>query len=129
MNWTQAEAIALCRIVEGIAPRFGAHVGLTGGLLYKDGPRKDCDLILYRIRQAKEINFEKLQVELQKVGFGEFTGFGFCRKSTFFGKGVDFLCPEEDGEYNPEDAKQRVSKSDSATARHPALDLLSDSPD
>lgn len=46
--WTQAEAVALCRHVEPVVERFGCHVALTGGSLYKDGPRKDCDLIIYR---------------------------------------------------------------------------------
>lgn len=41
--WTQREAIDLCIKLERIAPAFGAHVALTGGLLYKSGQRKDCD--------------------------------------------------------------------------------------
>lgn len=49
--WTQADAINIARRIEGIAPEFGYHVALTGGCLYKDGPRKDCDIVFYRVRQ------------------------------------------------------------------------------
>lgn len=52
MSWTQEEAIQLCRLLEALAPTFGCHVALTGGCLYKDGERKDCDILLYRIRQV-----------------------------------------------------------------------------
>ena len=51
MNWTQQHAIELCKRIESVCPRYGCHVALTGGLLYKDGPRKDCDILFYRIRQ------------------------------------------------------------------------------
>lgn len=45
--WTQAEAIKLARRVEELAPMYGCHVALTGGCLYKDGQRKDLDLLFY----------------------------------------------------------------------------------
>ena len=40
-QWTQEQAIALCRKIEAVCPPFGCHVALTGGALYKDGPRKE----------------------------------------------------------------------------------------
>lgn len=51
-QWTQDRAIMLCRILETVVIPFGCHVALTGGLLYKDGPRKDCDIIIYRKGEA-----------------------------------------------------------------------------
>jgi len=45
---TQLEAIGIAQTVEPIACRNGGHVALTGGCLYKDGPRKDLDLVIYR---------------------------------------------------------------------------------
>lgn len=39
--WTQKEAIELCVKIEAICPKYGCHVALTGGLLYKEGERKD----------------------------------------------------------------------------------------
>lgn len=58
--WSLDEAVQLCRKVEEIAPKFGCHVALTGGTLYKDGLRKDCDLLFYRIRQTEEIDLNGL---------------------------------------------------------------------
>jgi len=58
--WTQEAAMKLCREIEMIAPLHGAHVALTGGCLYKAGPRKDLDLVFYRIRQANKIDSNAL---------------------------------------------------------------------
>lgn len=54
-TWTQRQAIDLCIQLEAFAPQYGCHVALTGGCLYKNGPRKDVDVILYRIRQVERI--------------------------------------------------------------------------
>ena len=53
MNLTRA--IEICRELEPIFAGFGHHVGLTGGCLYKDGERKDADLIVYP-HQAKDVS-------------------------------------------------------------------------
>jgi hypothetical protein len=45
--WTQREALDLVKKIEGFAPNYGYHVGLTGGVLYKEGERKDIDVIFY----------------------------------------------------------------------------------
>jgi len=102
--WTQPEAIALCAEIEAICPKFGCHVALTGGLLYKSGPRKDCDLLFYRIRQVDKIDFEGLWQALTKIGLEQTSGFGWCFKGHYYGKPVDMFSPEEEGgEYNPDD--------------------------
>lgn len=96
-QWTQNEAIELCRAIEGICPRFGCHVALTGGLLYKDGPRKDCDILFYRIREISEIDIEGLWDALESIGLSVTKGFGWCYKATYKGKPVDCFMPEEQG--------------------------------
>lgn len=101
--WTQKEALELCVKVEAVCPPHGCHVGLTGGLLYKEGPRKDCDLVFYRIRQCAEINEDGLYDALESIGMQLVGGFGFCVKFTYLGKPVDCFFPEElRGEYNKE---------------------------
>jgi len=97
--WTQAEAIELCVKVESICPNFGCHVALTGGLLYKRGPRKDCDLLFYRIRQVEQIDLDGLWKALKEIGVDQVTGFGWCYKARYNGKSLDCFMPEEQGGY------------------------------
>jgi hypothetical protein len=107
MMWTQAEAIEFCSRVEVVCPRFGCHVALTGGLLYKSGERKDCDILFYRIRQVDKIDYEGLWRALEIIGLKQTTGFGWCFKGTYEGKAVDMFFPEEqDGEYEERDSAQ-----------------------
>lgn len=97
--WTQREAIDLCIKLERIAPAFGAHVALTGGLLYKSGQRKDCDILIYRIRQIEKIDIDGLFCAAKDIDIVKTGGFGWCHKAEYFGKPIDFFFPEEDGEY------------------------------
>ena len=97
-QWTQAEAIELCRLVEAVCPMFGCHVALTGGTLYKDGPRKDLDILFYRIRQEPEIDIDGLFEALAMIGIERTRGFGWVIKATFHGKNIDCFFPEEQGE-------------------------------
>ena len=107
MHWTQQEAIDLCRKIEAICPKYGCHVALTGGLLYKDGSRKDCDLLFYRIRQVERIDKDGLFAELdEKCDIIQESGFGWCHKALYsrgsdtdqnrWGK-MDLFFPEEIG--------------------------------
>lgn len=101
-QWTQDEAISLCIEIENICPQFGCHVALTGGLLYKDGPRKDCDILFYRIRQRDTIDQNGLWDALASIGVERTRGFGWCHKATWRGKNIDMFFPENDsGEYVP----------------------------
>ena len=102
--WTQQEAIDLCIKLERIAPAFGAHVALTGGLLYKAGQRKDCDILIYRIRQVEAIDVEGLFAAVKSIGVIQTGGRGWCYKAEFEGKPIDFFFPEDDGEYDGFDA-------------------------
>lgn len=101
-NWTLQDAVELCKKVEAICPEFGCHVALTGGSLYKEGPRKDCDLLFYRIRQVEKVDHEGLFAALaSKVGLQRDSGMGWCHKGTYVIKGafvpVDMFFPEEVG--------------------------------
>lgn len=97
-KWTQAEAIALCCEIERKAPNVGCHVALTGGLLYREGERKDCDLLFYRIRQWDQIDKDSLFGILEEdFGIVVTSGFGWCHKAvTKDGKALDLFFPEED---------------------------------
>lgn len=103
-TWNQEQAIALCRLVEKVAPKFGCHVALTGGLLYKNGERKDADLVFYRIRQVDEIDITGLFAALAKLGFERKTERDqFVIKVLYNGRHIDCLFPEcEDGDYEHE---------------------------
>lgn len=105
-NWNRDEAIALCRSIEAICPKYGCHVALTGGCLYKDGLRKDCDILFYRIRQKEQIDIDELWDALHEIGFVKMSGFGWCFKAMYKDKPVDCFFPEEEqGNYIPNSAK------------------------
>lgn len=62
-------AVSLCKIIKDICPLYGMHVALTGGVLYKDGPRKDLDLLFYPIIDPNEIyDVDGLLNHLAKLG-------------------------------------------------------------
>jgi hypothetical protein len=99
MSWSTKEAVDLCRLVESVAPAHGFHVALTGGLLYKDGYRKDADIVLYRIRQRPEDEFEaNLRALLDElVWHGVLCTPGrlaFVVKASWHGMPIDILIPE-----------------------------------
>lgn len=101
--WTLSDAVALCREVEKICPVFGCHVALTGGCLYKDGGRKDCDLIFYRIRQ-RDIDYAALWAALREIGLMRVESFPYpawCCKALYNGRNVDCLFPESPGKIYP----------------------------
>jgi hypothetical protein len=92
--WTLETAAQLCRMVEDIAPSFGAHVALTGGCLYKDGERKDVDLVFYCIRQCDAIDEQGLLDGLALEGFSIGKQHGWVYKAMYEGKEVDLFFPE-----------------------------------
>ncbi len=101
--WTLEDAVALCVAVEAICPNYGCHVALTGGVLYKEGRRKDCDLLFYRIRQCPEISMAGLWEALGAIGLSKIKGEQWCQKAHYNGKAVDCLFPDLPGEVYPED--------------------------
>lgn len=111
MTWTLTEAVSVCRAVEAICPPFGCHVALTGGTLYKDGSRKDLDLLFYRIRQEPEIDQDGLWAALETIGITKLRGFGWCFKAELNGKPIDCFFPEApSGEYSEENAAEQPTE-------------------
>lgn len=108
--WTQEEAISVCKLVEEICPPFGCHVALTGGCLYKDGERKDLDLLFYRIRQAETIEYLDLFEAMERIGFTVKSRHGWVVKATFKGKSVDIFFPEIDQIKKPEAPKPTLTQ-------------------
>lgn len=96
LSWTREQLIELCIAIEAVCPPFGCHVAMTGGCLYKSGPRKDADLIFYRVRQRKYIDVDGLFRALAPLGLKRLAGFRWCWKFQYEGKRLDFLFPEED---------------------------------
>lgn len=109
--WTQAQAIELCRQIEAICPPFGCHVALTGGCLYRDGERKDLDVLFYRIRQVEYVDTAGLWQALEKIGVIFQDDFGWCCKATFDGRKIDCFFPDEDGEYPALDLPESLRPS------------------
>lgn len=94
-KWTLALAVDFCRTVEAICPVYGCHVALTGGCLYKEGERKDLDLVFYRIRQTT-INVVGLRYALEKeLGVTFSPTNGWCLKAQWEGRNIDMFFPEE----------------------------------
>lgn len=62
------------------------------------GPRKDCDVLFYRIRQVKQIDRESLFKDLENIGMHKKSGFGWCVKFEWRGLNVDAFFPENDVE-------------------------------
>lgn len=97
MSWTLEQAVALCRQIEAVCPQYGCHVALTGGTLYKDGERKDADILFYRIRQVEEIDVSGLMEALRGLGVEPTNDYGWCFKATHEGRAIDFFFPERPG--------------------------------
>lgn len=93
-TWTHDEAVELCRKIEVIAPEHGAHVALTGGTLYKYGPRKDLDILFYRIRQVDHIDVDGLMAHLTDIGITPREDYGWVHKAQLGDKQIDFFFPE-----------------------------------
>ena len=90
------KARELCVEIERIAPTFGYHVALTGGTLYKEGERKDTDLILYGIRQESQ-DREGIEEELENplgLGFKFIDKVGWVSRAEYAGRRVDILYPD-----------------------------------
>ncbi|UKL14832.1 hypothetical protein [Erwinia phage Gungnir39] len=89
------EGILICRSLYRSLSEHGFFVALTGGLLYKDGDRKDCDIVIYRHRQNVEL-FELRDIHdlLVSAGLVDIRHFGFVTKARMFGYDIDLFNPE-----------------------------------
>ena len=91
---TLQDALELCRTIEPIAERCGGHVALTGGTLYKDGDRKDLDILIYRLRQVKAFDWDKFKRLSAVVGIYWGPDYGWCKKAIWGGHRIDFFDPD-----------------------------------
>ena len=98
-NCTLEVAIELCVKIYNLLEPKGFYPALTGGLLYKQGNRKDIDIVLYRNRQKVEC-FETIDLvdELSSLGLNVVNSFGFVTKAEYKGFVVDIFNPETDNE-------------------------------
>lgn len=68
---------------------------LTGGVLYKEGERKDIDIVIYRHRQnTSPFELEDIEGKLASAGLTEFKHFGFVTKAKWNGINIDLFNPE-----------------------------------
>lgn len=92
-RWTREQAVELCMQLEPIAAKHGGHVALTGGTLYKDGPRKDLDILIYRSRDEPEFNWPGFFEEIRILGIYPGKDHGWCKKAKLVNKHIDFFDP------------------------------------
>ena len=100
--WSLEEGLALCTAIHEMpSQKFNCHPALTGGLLYKQGLRKDCDIVIYQRGDVggkrEPIDWVNLWIALQGIGLLLITDFGYVKKCTYHGKQVDVFDPTEDG--------------------------------
>ncbi|AUR95678.1 hypothetical protein NVP1210O_56 [Vibrio phage 1.210.O._10N.222.52.C2] len=97
--------MSLCKELYSELQGRGFFPALTGGLLYKDGLRKDIDIVIFRHRQnINHFEIEDIQFALESAGMSEFSHYGFVTKCKWRGFEVDLFNPEtkiefEDGDY------------------------------
>jgi hypothetical protein len=102
--WTLPEAIKLCTLIQSVSPKHFAHPALTGGLLYKTGPRKDCDIVIYQRGDSKgerpALDWDGLWKSCEAFGLTMEVDYGYVKKCRWHGKTVDIFDPTaEGGEY------------------------------
>jgi len=96
MTWTFDSARDLIVNLEARLPAAGCHVALTGGVLYKEGQRKDLDLVIYRIRDMN-IHDTLLLKAFEDCGVEIIRRYGWMYKARYKGNGIDILIPESKG--------------------------------
>lgn len=89
----------LCKkIYDNLSPK-GVYPALTGGTLYKEGERKDIDILIYFKRQNKPYETIDLRKDLLKIGLTDIRCItGYVTKARYRGVDVDILNPETLGE-------------------------------
>ena len=92
---TIEDGIELCKLIYSTSEVYGLFPALTGGLLYKDGDRKDIDIVLYRHRQKVEsLDVRDFEPLLSVLGVKVRSTHGFVTKCEWKGFEVDIFNPE-----------------------------------
>lgn len=81
-------------MIEEVAATCGAHIALTGGVLYKEGERKDLDIVVYRVRQRPAIRWNEFYSKLADIGIKVTAQHGWVTKAFYKGNPIDFFDPE-----------------------------------
>lgn len=95
--WTLEEAKKLCIQIEKFCPSYGVHIGIVGGLVTQDGPRKDADFILYRIEpstRAGALDLGGLHKRFVEFGFTQLTRHPQHWKGFYNHRMVDVMMPQ-----------------------------------
>ena len=101
-EWTLQDGIDLCTAIQNLpSEMFHCHPALTGGLLYKQPPRKDCDIVIYQRGdtggERQPINWLGLWTALQDIDLWLIHDFGYVKKCRYKGKSVDIFDPTQEG--------------------------------
>lgn len=108
--WTRDMANELCTLIQSVSPQFNAHPALTGGLRYKTGNRKDCDIVIYRRGDTNgvrpELDWSGLWTALESLQLKLVKDYGYVKKCLWSHGGawlpVDVLDVVQDGGNYPE---------------------------
>lgn len=98
-------AVSIAKRVNSALEGTDMHIGLTGGVLYKEGTRKDIDFVIYRSkwtgRTFNENEAQILYLALNKAELFVRANYGRVMKAvTREGTELDFIIPESDiGQY------------------------------
>ncbi len=91
----QDDGVYLCQQLYRVLQPKGFFPALTGGLLYKEGLRKDIDIVIYRHRQKIDaFETKDLADVLLEAGVEITNYFGFVTKAKWKGYSVDIFNPE-----------------------------------
>lgn len=99
---TQLEtAIELCKLLESLSEETNAHPALSGGTLYKEGERKDIDIVLFLHNLPENHKVLPYINDITGVYFDKIEGLSFSKqctervvKGTYKGYDIDFIYPE-----------------------------------
>ena len=92
---TTQDGVELCKLIYTELSTFGFYPALTGGLLYKNGKRKDIDIVLYRNRQdLSSFTADYFEYKLSQIGIEVLASYGFVTKAKWKGFSVDIFNPE-----------------------------------
>jgi len=92
---TQQDGIRLCESLYSKLSPAGYYPALTGGLLYKEGARKDIDVVIFRNRQdVTDFEMKDIECFLVEIGMSDFKYYGFVTKAIWNGFTVDLFNPE-----------------------------------
>lgn len=113
-----SNAIRICTILYKLLEPYHVFPALTGGTLYKQGIRKDLDIILYKGSNGGELDAKtmldkhvpilnnvgtSLETLLRNEGFDGMTDYGRVIKCKYGDTAIDLIMPEAPEGTYPED--------------------------